>query len=575
MNNRIQHLLPRRWLSMAIFLLLLPLLISANSIPSDIPSLTLTQRQLCDLELIMNGGFSPLNTFMNRKDYERVIHDMRLSDGTVWPMPIVLDVQEKNLNKIKTDSQIALKDQEGFVLALLTIDEIWQPNKLVEAEKVYATTSTDHPGVNYLLNQTGDYYVSGKLTKVQAPQHFDFVALRRTPEELKKYFKENGIEKIVAFQTRNPMHRAHLELTVRAANEVGAHLLIHPSVGVTKPGDVDYFTRVKCYRKLLEYFPKDSATLSLLPLAMRMAGPKEALWHAIIRKNYGCTHFIVGRDHAGPGKDSKGNDFYDPYAAQELVQAYAEEIGIKVVPFKEVVYVQDDDNYQTIDEIPPGKKILTISGTQLRKLLNEGADIPEWFSFPEVVAELRKVYPPRSKQGFTLFFTGLSGSGKSTLAKAVAVKLMELQERPITILDGDVIRTHLSSELGFSKEHRSINVRRVGYVASEIIKNKGVAICAMIAPYEQDRNYNREIISASGNFIEVYVSTPLDVCAVRDTKGLYNLAKEGKISGFTGIDDPYEVPQNPEISINTSLYSVPEAVDLILNYLRQVNHIDY
>lgn len=555
--------------------LLLPLFaaLSPTVFAAEPPSLTLTQRQLCDLELLMNGGFSPLTTFMNSKDYDRVVHEMRLSNGTLWPMPIILDIPEKLVEKIKACPEIALKDQEGFVLARMTIEEIWEPNKLVEAEKVFGTTSTDHPGVNYLINQTGDYYISGQLTKIQAPQHFDFTALRRTPAELKEYFKEKGIKKIVGFQTRNPMHRAHLELTMRASKQVGAHLLLHPSVGLTKPGDVDYFTRVKCYQKLLNYYPDNSATLSLLPLAMRMGGPREALWHAIIRKNYGCTHFIVGRDHAGPGKDSKGRDFYEPYAAQELVKAHAKEIGIEIVQFKEVVYVQEDDNYQPIDEVSPSKHVLTISGTQLRKMLNEGSDIPDWFSFPEIVEELVKVYPPRLKQGFTLFFTGLSGSGKSTIAKGVAIKLMELQERPITILDGDVIRTHLSSELGFSKEHRSLNVRRVGYVASEITKNRGIAICAMIAPYEQDRRYARELISAAGNFIEVHVSTPIDICESRDTKGLYALAREGKITGFTGINDPYEEPWNPEVTIDTTQYTVAEAVDLILNYLRQVKHI--
>lgn len=572
METRTHQFLAKKWLPFAFLFFLLPLLVSAtNIVPSA--TFTLTQRQLCDLELIMNGGFAPLETFMSRKDYESVVNEMRLADGTVWPMPIIFDIQEKNLEKIKQGLQIALKDQEGFVLALLTVEEIWQPNKLLEAEKVYGTTNTDHPGVDYLFNQTGNYYVSGKLTKIQSPEHFDFVKLRRTPEELKAYFKEKGIEKVVAFQTRNPMHRAHLELTLRAADIVGAHLLIHPSVGMTKPGDVDYFTRVKCYQKLLNYFPEDSTTLSLLPLAMRMGGPREALWHAIIRKNYGCTHFIVGRDHAGPGKDRQGKDFYDPYAAQELVKAYAKEVGIEVVPFQEVVYVQDDNRYQPIDEVAPGKTVLAISGTQLRKMLNEGADIPDWFSFPEVVAELRKVYPPRSKQGFTLFFTGFSGAGKSTLAKAVGLKLMELQDRSVTILDGDVIRTHLSSELGFSKEHRSLNVKRVGYVASEITKNKGAAICAMIAPYEQDRNYCRGLVGAVGNFIEIYISTPIDICETRDTKGLYTLARDGKLMGLTGIDDPYDIPQNPEIKIDTSVCSVSEAVELILDYLRVVKHI--
>lgn len=573
--NLTYRLLNKKLFIFVTWFLLLPLLASypSQSFASEIPSLSLTQRQLCDLELLMNEGFSPLNTFMNQKDYEGVVHSMRLADGTLWPMPIVLDIPQKQLESIKAAPQITLKDQEGFALALMTIEEVWQPNKLVEAEKVFGTTNTEHPGVNYLINQTGDFYISGKLTKIQAPQHFDFTSLRKTPAELKQYFKERGIKKVVAFQTRNPMHRAHLELTRRASEQVGAHLLLHPSVGLTKPGDVDYFTRVKCYQKLLNYYRDDRATLSLLPLAMRMGGPREALWHAIIRKNYGCTHFIVGRDHAGPGKDSKGKDFYEPYAAQELVKKHAKEVGIEVVLFKEVVYVQEDDNYQPIDEVAPNKHILTISGTQLRKMLNEGSDIPEWFSFPEIVEELVKVYPPRIKQGFTLFFTGLSGSGKSTIAKGLAIKLMELQERPITILDGDVIRLHLSSELGFSKEHRSINVRRVGYVSSEITKNRGIAICAMIAPYEQDRRYARELVGSLGNFIEIHVSTPVDICESRDTKGLYALAREGKITGFTGINDPYEEPWNPEITIDTTQYTVAEAVDLILDYLRQVKHI--
>ena len=569
-------LLTRKWYSIAFLFLLLPLLTSQTlfSVSPDIPSLTLTQRQFCDLELIMNGGFAPLDRFMNREDYERVVNEMRLADGTVWPVPIVLDVQEKNIGKIKKDSRVSLRDQEGFVLAFLTVEEIWKPNRLIEAEKVYGTTNSEHPGVDYLLHQTGDYYIHGKLTKVQTPEHFDFVSLRKTPQELKNYFKANGYNKVVGFQTRNPMHRAHLELTKRAATSVGAHLLLHPSVGMTKPGDIDHFIRVKCYQKLLDYYPADSTTLSLLPLAMRMAGPREALWHAIIRKNYGCTHFIVGRDHAGPGKDSQGIDFYDPYAAQALVKAHAKEIGVEVVPFQEVVYVQDEDNYQPIDEVSPGKKILTISGTQLRKMLNEGTDIPEWLSFPEIIEELKKVYPPQSRQGFTIFFTGLSGSGKSTIAKALSAKLMEIQERPVTILDGDIIRTHLSSELGFSKEHRSINVRRVGFVASEITKNRGVAICAMIAPYEHDRKYNRELIHGYGNFIEVFVSTPLEVCEDRDTKGLYSQAKQGKLPGFTGFDDPYEMPINPEIIIDTSQKSIAEAVEIVLDHLRLVKHVD-
>ncbi len=532
-------------------------------------SITLTERQLCDLELLLNKGFAPLEGFMGSNDYNGVVSEMRLADGTVWPMPIILDINAKTKQGLENagDTQLILRDQEGTILATMEISEVWSPDKNLEAQNVYGTTSRDHPGVNYLLSKTGDYYVAGPLTKVADPKHYDFIKIRRTPDEIKAYFNDMGYDKVVAFQTRNPMHRAHVELTMRAANQVGAHLLLHPAVGLTKPGDVDYFTRVKCYQSLLPYYPEGSVTLSLLPIAMRMAGPREALWHAIIRKNYGCTHFIVGRDHAGPGKDSKGVDFYDPYAAQELVNTYSGEVGIEMVPFKEMVYVKEDDNYQPIDEVDPSKTVLNISGTQLRKILREGSDIPSWFTYPEVMTELKKVFPARNQQGFTLFFTGLSGAGKSTIANSLAVKLMEMQDRPITLLDGDIIRTNLSSELGFSKEHRALNVRRVGFVANEITKNHGAAICVLIAPYEKDRLSNRDLISANGNYIEVYISTSLEECESRDPKGLYSLVRQGKLKEFTGIDDPFEQPVNPEIEIDTALYSVSDAVDIILNYL--------
>lgn len=550
-------------------LLFIPLLTSlfAADMPSNIPSLTLTQRQLCDLELLMNEGFAPLKGFMDSENYNRVVNEMRLADGTIWPMPIILDINEKTKQKIEGTTTIALRDTEGVVLALLNVSEIWKPEKIVEAKNVYGTTDTAHPGVEYIFNQTNEYYVGGEITKVSMPRHYDFPGIRKTPAELKALFKEKGYQKIVGFQTRNPMHRAHQELTRRASQEEGAHLLLHPAVGLTKPGDVDYFTRVKCYQKLLPYYPEGSVTLSLLPISMRMAGPREALWHAIIRRNYGCTHFIVGRDHAGPGKDSHGVDFYLPYAAQELVKQYAAEVGIIAVPFKEMVYVKEDNNYQAFDEIAPGKTVLNISGTQQRKMLREGLEIPEWFTYPEVIKELRKVFPTRDKQGLTLFFTGLSGSGKSTIANAVAVKLMELQDRPVTLLDGDLVRQHLSSELGFSKEHRALNVRRIGFVANEISKNGGIAICGLIAPYEADRRYDRNLISANGSFIEIYISTSIEQCEQRDVKGLYALAREGKLTGFTGIDDPYEVPLNPEITIDTAQYTIAESVDLIINYL--------
>ncbi len=542
-----------------------------------IKSIILTPRQLCDIELLMNGGFAPLTGFMNRADYNSVVENMHLADGSLWPMPITLDVSQKVSQTLQAGDTIALQTPEFVPLCNLTITDIWEPDKLKEAQNVYGTTNTDHPGVDYLINQTGQFYIGGNITPIRALKkhklHYDFTELRKTPAELKQYFKDKGHEKVVAFQTRNPMHRAHYELTRRAAEQQNAHLLIHPVVGMTKPGDVDYFTRIRCYKQLLNYYPEGMTTLSLLPVAMRMSGPREAVWHALIRKNYGCTHFIVGRDHAGPGTDRNGNDFYGPYDAQKLVQQYANEIGITIVPFQEMVYVERDDAYYTRDEAPKDAQILTISGTQFRAMLKAGKPIPEWFSYPEVVSELQKTYPPSQKQGITLFFTGLSGAGKSTITNALAMKLMEIQNRKLTILDGDQLRTHLSQELGFSKEHRSINVRRVGYVASEITKNGGITLCALIAPYEADRMFNRGLITQYGAYLEIYVSTPLPICEDRDPKGLYEKAREGIIQQFTGISDPYEVPNSPEIVIDTTDISVEECVDHIISYLKQTNYI--
>lgn len=562
-----------KWAALAVAFLLVPLLASASPAPSEMPSLTLNERQMCDLEMIMDGSFSPLKSFMDRNDYDRVVEEMRLADGTLWPIPIILDIAASQLDKIKEGTQVALKDSEGFILATLDIKEIWQPEKGREAELVYGTHDISHPGVYDLFNRTGSHYISGELTKIQAPLHFDFTDMRKNPEELKRHFKENGIEKSVAFHLRTPMHKIHYELAVAAAGEAEAHLLIHPTVGPTKGDDVNPFTRAKCYRKVLPNFPIKTASLSVLPLAMRMAGPREALWHAIIRKNYGCTHFAVGCDYGGAGADKEGVPFYDDKAVQELLMKHSSEIGISMICLKKMVYLHDDGRYAFIDQIEPGKSFSSPSWVEVKRRLHEGEEIPDWFTFHEVAEELKKVYPPRSEEGFTLFFTGLSGSGKSTLAKGVAAKLMELQDRPVTMLDGDVIRNHLSAGLGFSKEHRSINVRRVGFVASEITKNRGVAICPMIAPYTEDRSYNREIISANGNFIEIYVSTSFDACADRDTKGLYKLAMEGKLKGFTGLDDPYEVPLGAEIVIDTTRYTIAEGVDLIINYLRKVKHI--
>lgn len=539
----------------------------------QLPSWDLTPRQICDLELLMNGGFAPLKGFMGQADYDGVVADMRTADGTLWPMPITLDVSEAFADKVEPGQDIALRDQEGVILAILSISDKWVPNKAVEAEKVFGADDLAHPAVNYLHNQAGKVYLGGPVIGIQQPVHYDFKARRDTPNELRALFRKLGWRKIVAFQTRNPLHRAHQELTFRAAREAEANLLIHPVVGMTKPGDVDHFTRVRCYEAVLDKYPAQTTALSLLNLAMRMAGPREAVWHGIIRRNHGCTHMIVGRDHAGPGKNSAGKDFYDPYAAQELFAQHAKEIGIEMVDFKHMVYVQEKAQYYPANEIPEGSTVLDISGTELRRRLREGLDIPEWFSFPEVVSELRKTSPARSKQGFTVFFTGLSGSGKSTIANALMVKLMEMGGRPVTLLDGDVVRKHLSSELGFSKEHRDLNIKRIGYVASEITKNGGIAICAPIAPYTATRRAVREMIEGFGAFIEVHVATSIEECERRDRKGLYKLAREGKIKEFTGISDPYEAPTQAELVVDTENVDVDHCAHQVLLKLEQMGLI--
>ncbi len=516
-----------------------------------LPSWDMSPRQVCDLELLMNGGFYPLKGFQSQADYDGVVANMRTEDGTLWPIPITLDVSEKFAETVEPGQDIALRDQEGVILAILSVTDKWVPNKDLEAEKVFGANDLAHPAVNYLHNQAGKVYLGGPITGIQQPVHYDFKARRDTPNELRAFFRKVGWNKVVAFQTRNPLHRAHQELTFRAAKESQANLLIHPVVGMTKPGDVDHFTRVRCYEAVLGQYPAATTSMSLLNLAMRMAGPREAVWHGLIRKNHGVTHFIVGRDHAGPGKNSQGVDFYGPYDAQVLFKEHEAEMGITMVDFKHMVYVQEKAQYYPANEVPEGTTVLDISGTELRRRLREGLDIPEWFSFPEVVTQLRKTSPARDKQGFTVFFTGLSGSGKSTIANALMVKLMEQGGRPVTILDGDVVRKHLSSELGFSKEHRDINIRRIGYVASEITKNGGIAICAPIAPYTATRRAVREMIESFGAFIEVHVATSVEECERRDRKGLYKLAREGKIKEFTGISDPYEAPTKAEIVLDT------------------------
>ena len=540
----------------------------------DYKSLDLTARQLCDLELILNGGFSPLRGFLDKADYESVRDGMRLADGTLWPMPITLDVDAETADGLTRGEKLALRGPEGVMLAVLTVGDAWEVDKSDEAIKVFETMNPEHPTVAYLMNIAGTHYVSGRIEGIQLPQRYDFVALRKTPAQVRAGFAAKGWSKVVAFQTRNAMHRAHVELTMRAAAESGANLLIHPVVGMTKPGDVDHYTRVRVYQAIRGRYTEGTADLALLPLTMRMGGPREAVWHALIRKNHGVSHFIVGRDHAGPGSDSDGTPFYGPYDAQELMIEHQDEMDVTMVPFKLMVYVPSQDTYMPIDEVPEGTETLNISGTEFRQLLADGGDIPEWFTYPEVVTELRKTSRPRHKQGFTVFFTGLSGSGKSTVANALMVKLLERGGRPVTLLDGDLVRKNLSRGLGFSKEDRDANIERIGYVASEITKAGGIAICAPIAPYAAPRARNRTGISAVGGYMLVHLSTPIEVCEERDRKGLYAKARAGIIQEFTGVSDPYEEPLDAELAIDTTDITPDEATGQILTYLRAEGYLD-
>ncbi|NIL99712.1 MAG: bifunctional sulfate adenylyltransferase/adenylylsulfate kinase [Acidobacteria bacterium] len=539
----------------------------------DWPSWDLTARQLCDLELLMNGGFSPLTGFLCREDYEAVCDGMRLADGSLWPIPITLDVSEELADALERGQRVALRDPEGLMLAVLHVEEIWKPDLESEAQRVYGTTDRKHPAVSHLLERSHPVYLGGKIDGIQLPLHYDFRNRRHTPAEVRAEFERLGWLKVVAFQTRNPMHRAHHELTLRAAKEVEGNLLIHPVVGMTKPGDLDHYTRVHCYEAIRSRYPLNTMMLSLLPLAMRMGGPREAVWHAIIRKNYGCTHFIVGRDHAGPGVDSAGEPFYGPYDAQELMREHEQELGVAMVPFRMLVYVEDQDEYVPIDEVQEDARVLSISGTELRKRLAEGREIPEWFTFPDVAAALQQRHPPRVRQGFTVFFTGLSGAGKSTIANALLVKFLEMGGRPVTLLDGDIVRKNLSSELGFSKEHRNINIQRIGYVASEITKNGGIAVCAPIAPYDAVRRQVREAIEPLGGFFLVHVDAPVSVCEERDRKGLYAKARAGIIKEFTGISDPYEEPEDAEIVLDTTELTPEQSAQEVLLHLEREGYV--
>lgn len=528
--------------------------------------LVLTERQLCDLELILSGGFSPLEGFLNEKDYNGVVENLRLADGTLFSIPINLDVSKEEIeaSEIKPGARITLRDfRDDVPLAILTVEDVYRPDKEKEAKLVFRG-DPEHPAIKYLNNTVKEFYVGGKLQAINRLNHYDYVGLRNTPAELRSQFSKLGWKRVVAFQTRNPMHRAHRELTVRAARSRQANVLIHPVVGLTKPGDIDHFTRVRVYQAILPRYPNGMALLSLLPLAMRMAGDREAVWHAIIRKNHGATHFIVGRDHAGPGKNSKGEEFYGPYDAQELVEKYKDELGIEVVPFQMMTYLPDADEYAPKDEVPEGTKTLDISGTELRKRLKLGLHIPEWFSYPEVVKVLRESHPPRVSQGFTIFLTGYHNSGKDAIARALQVTLNQQGGRSISLLLGETVRSELSSELGFSREDRHKNIQRIAFVAAELTRSGAGVIAAPIAPYDDSRRAAKETIEKAGNFFLVHVATPLEHAERTDRKGVYARARSGEIKGFTGVDDVYEAPTNADIVVDLTKTDVRTSVHEII-----------
>ncbi len=534
-----------------------------------LPFIKMSMRNLCDLELIANGGFSPLRTFMDQADYQRVLEEMRLADGTLWPLPITLTANPSELPKT---AEIGLRSANNELIATMEVQEVFPWSYETEARLAYGSLDARHPMVSEMV-QWGKVCISGPLKVISLPKYYDMVELRLTPAEVRRRLEVMGHANVVAFQTRNPMHRVHEELTKRAADSVGGSLLIHPVVGMTKPGDVDHFTRVRIYRALVDlHYDHSKTLLSLLNLAMRMAGPREALLHAILRRNHGANHLIVGRDHAGPGQDSNGKPFYGPYEAQEILQGHQAELGVTMIPFQELVYAPDEERYIEVGAVPDGVRTVNISGTQVRDdYLDKGRLLPAWFTRPEAAEILRETYPPKHRQGFCIWFTGLSGAGKTATAEVLTTLLLE-RGRGATVLDGDVIRTHLSKGLGFSKEDRDVNILRIGFVAGEIVHHRGVVICAAISPYRAARNEARRMVG-DDNFVMVFVDTPIEICEERDTKGLYAKARRGEITGFTGVDDPYEPPIDPDITLHTVVSTPEENARQIIAYLERAGFL--
>lgn len=539
----------------------------------SLPDITLSDHHLCDLELMATGAFSPLEGFMVRAEYDSVIDRMRLQDDTLWPIPVCLDVSKNKAGTLEAGQSVALRDPEGFLLAIMHIEDIWQADKQREAQGVYSTSDVSHPGVRHLLNDVNDHYVGGRVEVISLPLHFDFKQLRRTPLEIRRECQKLGWQRIVGYQTSSVIHRPQYEITLEAMRRAKANLLLLPTVGVLRTEEFDYYTRVRCYQQVMRNYPPDTHILSLLPHFLRLAGPREALLNAFVAKNYGCTHFVVCHDHADPYVEKGGACFYDQAASQDLFDQCRDDLGIELSRFDEMVYLPFEDVHQFKSAVQEGAQTIKMNGIDIRERIRTGRKVPGWASFPEVLDELRKGYPPPSRQGFTIFCTGLSGAGKSTIAKVLFSKMLEIGDRPVTLLDGDIVRHNLSSELTFSKEHRDINVRRIGFVASEITKNRGIAICAPIAPYERTRSEIRQAIETHGGFIEVHVATPLEECEKRDRKGMYAKARAGLIKGYTGIDDPYEAPKSPELRIDTTQITPDEAAQEILLFLGQRGYI--
>lgn len=544
-----------------------------KKLSASMPDIILNDRQICDFELLATGVFSPLTGFMGQIDYESVLDRMRLESGELWPVPICLDIPANLAATLETGQSVTLRDPEGFLLGIMDVQDIWALDMEKEALAIYNTLDKKHPGVDYLFNRSGKYYVGGKIQVLSLPIHSDFKQIRNTPAEVRNIFSKLGWKRVVGFHTRQPIHRPQFEMTIQAMQKAKANLLLLPIAGVSKPGDFDHFTRMRCYQKVAAHYPPDSYLLNLLPLAMRMAGPREAVLHMIIARNYGCTHFIIGHQHASPGNDSDNTPFYQSNASEELILNAARELGVGIITFEEMVYLPFEDEYKIASQVPKEIDTITLTGTDIQRRIRAGKKVPDWATFPEVLKELHKSCPPPSKQGLTVFCTGLSGAGKSTIAKILYSRFLELGTRPVTLLDGDIVRRNLSSELNFSKEHRDINVKRIGFVAAEITKNRGIAICAPIAPYEKTRSEIRNIIEDHGGFIEVHVSTPIAECEKRDRKGMYAKARAGLLKGFTGVDDPYEDPINPELRIDTTDLTPEEAAQEVMLYISQKGFI--